>query len=156
MHSFAAVRRGRRLPQGACALRTIRRIPAFAGAFGKTARERTAGTDGTRDEGAAAMKATIERATLLRCLSHVQSVVERRNTIPILSNVLLEAGAGGSLKLMATHLHLQVVGTLPGVSVETPGALTLSAHLLFDIARKLPDGSQVSFETSDNRMLVKA
>ena len=43
------------------------------------------------------MKATIERATLLRCLSHVQSVVERRNTIPILSNVLIDADAGGGV-----------------------------------------------------------
>jgi DNA polymerase-3 subunit beta len=102
------------------------------------------------------MKATIERATLLRCLSHVQSVVERRNTIPILSNVLIEAAAGGSLRLMATDLDLQVVETMSAVSVEAPGAITVSAHLLFDIARKLPDGSQVSIETADNRLVVKA
>ncbi|MEL0252456.1 MAG: DNA polymerase III subunit beta [Novosphingobium sp.] len=102
------------------------------------------------------MKATIERATLLRCLSHVQSVVERRNTIPILSNVLIEADASGQLKLMATDLDLQIVETMAAVSVEGPGAITVSAHLLFDIARKLPDGSQVSLETSENRMIVKA
>ena len=54
------------------------------------------------------MKATIERATLLKGLSHVQSVVERRNTIPILSNVLLEATAEGALRLMATDLDLQI------------------------------------------------
>ena len=102
------------------------------------------------------MKATIERATLLRCLSHVQSVVERRNTIPILSNVLIDAEAGGSLRLMATDLDLQVVETMGAVSVEAAGAITVSAHLLFDIARKLPDGSQVSIETADNRMVVKA
>jgi DNA polymerase-3 subunit beta len=102
------------------------------------------------------MKATIERATLLRCLSHVQSVVERRNTIPILSNVLIEAGAGGALRVMATDLDLQVVETMGAVSVESAGAITVSAHLLFDIARKLPDGSQVSIETADNRMTVKA
>ena len=102
------------------------------------------------------MKATIERATLLRCLSHVQSVVERRNTIPILSNVLIEAAAGGTVRVMATDLDLQVVETMGAVSVEAPGAITVSAHLLFDIARKLPDGSQVSLETADNRMTVKA
>jgi DNA polymerase-3 subunit beta len=102
------------------------------------------------------MKATIERATLLRCLSHVQSVVERRNTIPILSNVLIEAQVGGTLRLMATDLDLQVVETMGAVSVEAAGAITVSAHLLFDIARKLPDGSQVSIETVDNRMVVKA
>ena len=102
------------------------------------------------------MKATIERATLLRCLSHVQSVVERRNTIPILSNVLIEAAPDNTLRVMATDLDLQVVETMAAVSVETPGAITVSAHLLFDIARKLPDGSQVSLETADNRMTVKA
>lgn len=102
------------------------------------------------------MKATIERAKLLRCLSHVQSVVERRNTIPILSNVLIEASADGLVKIMATDLDLQVVESLDAVSVESAGALTVSAHLLFDIARKLPDGSQVNLETSDNRMTVKA
>lgn len=102
------------------------------------------------------MKATIERATLLRCLSHVQSVVERRNTIPILSNVLIEASGGGAVKVMATDLDLQVVETMSAASVESPGAITVSAHLLFDIARKLPDGSQVSLETADNRMTVKA
>ena len=102
------------------------------------------------------MKATVERATLLRCLSHVQSVVERRNTIPILSNVLIEASSAGSLRVMATDLDLQVVETMGSVSVAAAGAITVSAHLLFDIARKLPDGSQVSLETADNRMTVKA
>ncbi len=102
------------------------------------------------------MKATIERAKLLRCLSHVQSVVERRNTIPILSNVLIEASADGLVKIMATDLDLQVVESLQAASVEDAGSITVSAHLLFDIARKLPDGAQVSLETADNRMVVKA
>jgi len=102
------------------------------------------------------MKATIERATLLRCLSHVQSVVERRNTIPILSNVLIEASDGGSVRVMATDLDLQVVESMSASSVDQAGAITVSAHLLFDIARKLPEGSQVSLTTSDNRLEVKA
>jgi DNA polymerase III subunit beta len=102
------------------------------------------------------MKATIERATLLRCLSHVQSVVERRNTIPILSNVLIDADAGGSVRVMATDLDLQVVESMSASSVEQAGAITVSAHLLFDIARKLPEGSQVSLTTNDNRLEVKA
>ncbi|MCR9179502.1 DNA polymerase III subunit beta [Erythrobacter sanguineus] len=102
------------------------------------------------------MKATIERATLLRCLSHVQSVVERRNTIPILSNVLIDASDGGSVRVMATDLDLQVVETMSASSVDQPGAITVSAHLLFDIARKLPEGSQVSLTTSENRLEVKA
>jgi DNA polymerase-3 subunit beta len=101
------------------------------------------------------MKATIERATLLKSLSHVQSVVERRNTIPILSNVLIEASAGGGLKLMATDLDLQVVETIEA-QVETPGATTVSAHTLFDIARKLPEGSQVQLTAAEGKMLVVA
>ncbi|MXO71551.1 DNA polymerase III subunit beta [Alteraurantiacibacter buctensis] len=102
------------------------------------------------------MKATIERAKLLRCLSHVQSVVERRNTIPILSNVLIEASSDGLVKIMATDLDLQVVESLAANRVDSAGSITVSAHLLFDIARKLPDGAEVSLETADNRMVVKA
>jgi DNA polymerase-3 subunit beta len=102
------------------------------------------------------MKATIERATLLRCLSHVQSVVERRNTIPILSNVLIDASDGGSVRVMATDLDLQVVETMSAAAVDQPGAITVSAHLLFDIARKLPEGSQVSLTTNDNRLEIKS
>ncbi len=102
------------------------------------------------------MKAKIERANLLRCLSHVQSVVERRNTIPILSNVLIEADAGGRIKVMATDLDLQVVESMAANSVEAAGAITVSAHLLFDIARKLPDGSEVSLEAAENKLVIKA
>jgi DNA polymerase-3 subunit beta len=57
---------------------------------------------------------------------------------------------------MATDLDLQVVDNLRANRVDTPGAITVSAHLLFDIARKLPDGSEVSLETADNRMEIKA
>ena len=101
------------------------------------------------------MKATIERATLLKGLSHVQSVVERRNTIPILSNVLLEATAEGVLRLMATDLDLQINEQV-AAAVDQPGATTVSAHTLFDIARKLPEGSQVSLHAADGRMAIRA
>ena len=101
------------------------------------------------------MKATIERATLLKSLGHVQSVVERRNTIPILSNVLIEANADGSIRLMATDLDLQINESVEA-QVETPGATTVSAHTLFDIARKLPEGSQVSLAAADGKMAVNA
>jgi len=101
------------------------------------------------------MKATIERATLLKGLSHVQSVVERRNTIPILSNVLLEATAEGTLKLMATDLDLQINESV-AAAVDQPGATTVSAHTLFDIARKLPEGSQVQLAAAEGRMTIVA
>ncbi len=102
------------------------------------------------------MKATIERATLMRCMSHVQSVVERRNTIPILSNVLIDAHEDGSVKVMATDLDLQIIETMRASGVETAGAITVSAHLLNDIIRKLPEGCQVSLVAAENRLEVKA
>ena len=101
------------------------------------------------------MKATIERATLLKGLSHVQSVVERRNTIPILSNVLIEATAEGALRLMATDLDLQINESV-AAAVDQPGATTVSAHTLFDIARKLPEGSQVQLSAAEGRMAIVA
>jgi DNA polymerase-3 subunit beta len=101
------------------------------------------------------MKATIERATLLRSLGHVQSVVERRNTIPILSNVLIEASAEGGIRLMATDLDLQIVETVEA-AVDQPGATTVSAHTLFDIVRKLPEGSQVELAASEGKMSIVA
>ena len=101
------------------------------------------------------MKATIERATLLKSLGHVQSVVERRNTIPILSNVLIEATEDGGIRLMATDLDLQVNETVEA-NVTQAGATTVSAHTLFDIARKLPEGSQVELNAAEGKMQVNA
>ncbi len=100
------------------------------------------------------MKLVVERATLLKALGHVQSVVERRNTIPILSNVLLAAD-GQSAKLMATDLDLQIVEDVPA-TVEAAGATTVSAHTLFDIVRKLPDGAQVTLEAASGKVSVTA
>ncbi len=90
------------------------------------------------------MKLTIERTALLRSLGHVQSVVERRNTIPILSNVLVEA-KGGSLALTATDMDLAIVEAV-AAEVAQPGAATVPAHTLYDIVRKLPEGAQVQIE----------
>ncbi len=100
------------------------------------------------------MKATVERATLLKSLAHIQSVVERRNTIPILSNVLIEARAEG-LRLMATDLDLQVVETIPA-TIDLNGATTVSAHTLFDIVRKLQDGAQVEITVAGEKLTVVA
>ncbi len=91
------------------------------------------------------MNLTIERAALLKALSHVQSVVERRTTIPILSNVLLHAEAGG-LSLSATDMDLEIIERVPA-RVEREGRTTAPAHTLYDIVRKLRDGAQVELET---------
>ncbi|HVH77048.1 MAG TPA: DNA polymerase III subunit beta [Stellaceae bacterium] len=96
------------------------------------------------------MKLIIERAALLKALSHVQSVVERRTTIPILSNVLLraegkQAGAPGALSLSATDMDLEIVERVPG-QIEREGRATAPAHTLYDIVRKLPEGAQIEVE----------
>jgi DNA polymerase-3 subunit beta len=82
-------------------------------------------------------------------------VVERRNTIPILSNVLMDAREDGSLRLMATDLDLQVDETIEA-NVAQPGATTVSAHTFFDIVRKLPEGSQVELTAAEGKMQVIA
>ena len=87
------------------------------------------------------MRLVIERGELLRALGHVTSVVERRTTIPILSNVLLKA-SGQSLELKATDLEREVIEEVKA-EVGAPGAVTVPAHMLHDIVRKLPEGSQV-------------
>lgn len=101
------------------------------------------------------MKFSIERAELLKALGHVQSVVERRNTIPILSNVLISAEESG-LVLVATDLDIEVSETAAAMT-ETAGQTTAPALTLYDIARKLPDGAQVSFAIgSDGRLDIDA
>ena len=92
------------------------------------------------------MKVTLERAALLKTLGHVHRVVEKRNTIPILSNVLLKTG-DRALILKATDLDLEVTDSV-AADVGQSGATTLPAHTLYDIVRKLPDGAQVSLETA--------
>jgi DNA polymerase-3 subunit beta len=102
------------------------------------------------------MKLTVERTELLKALGHVQSVVERRNTIPILSNVLLSARAG-ALSFSATDLDMEMVDEATA-QVETPGQITAPAHTLYEIVRKFPEGSEVvlSLEGDDPRLQVQA
>jgi DNA polymerase-3 subunit beta len=80
----------------------------------------------------------------LRSLGHVHRVVERRNTIPILSNVLLRTDEGG-LRLKATDLDIEVTETIPA-EASAAGSTTVPAHVIYDIVRKLPEGAQVSLE----------
>ena len=92
------------------------------------------------------MKLTIERAALLKALSHVQSVVERRNTIPILSNVLLAGRGRQSCRSTATDMDLEIVEAVPAPIESQTGGTTAPAHTLYDIVRKLPEGAQVELE----------
>ena len=102
-----------------------------------------------RNFNAVTMKLIIERAALLKALGHVQSVVERRTTIPILSNVLL-SGAAGRLALSATDMDLEIIERVPA-QVEREGRTTAPAHTLYDIVRKLREGAQVEIEASGER-----
>jgi len=90
------------------------------------------------------MKLSIDRAALLRSLNHVQSVVERRNTIPILSNVLMKA-EDGVLSLSSTDMDLEINESV-AADVSKSGATTAPAHTFHEIVRKLSDGSDVEIE----------
>jgi DNA polymerase III subunit beta len=90
------------------------------------------------------MKLTIERAALLKALGHIQSVVERRNTIPILANVLIDASKG-KVAMTATDMDLAIIESVEA-EVGKGGVTTVQAHTLYDIVRKLPEGSQVGLD----------
>ena len=101
------------------------------------------------------MKLSIERNALLKALGHVQNVVERRNTIPILSNVLL-SGDDNGLTLVATDLDIEVSESAKA-DITVQGQVTAPAHTLYDIARKLPDGAQVVLQiNAEERLDVDA
>ena len=102
------------------------------------------------------MKLTIERAALLKALGHVQSAVERRNTIPILSNVLISAERG-RLSFSATDLDMEIIDEA-AANVDQPGQITAPAHTLYEIVRKLPEGADVAltFSGEDPRLIIQA
>ena len=100
------------------------------------------------------MKFTIDRSSFLKPLGHIYSVVERRNTIPILSNVLIESDAS-KVSFTATDMDMDIVETV-GCIVSSQGKLTVSAHTLYDIVRKLPDGSEIQIELIDLNVEVSA
>src|SRR3979490_581290 len=104
------------------------------------------------DQAGIAMKVTVERAQLLKSLGHVHRVVERRNTIPILGNVLIRA-ENARLSLKATDLDLEVTETL-AAETGTGGSTTVPAHMFYDIVRKLPDGAQIVLEGDGDRSML--
>lgn len=97
----------------------------------------------------------IQRDTLLKPLQAVSGIVERRHTLPILSNVLIET-EGGELRLLATDLEIQVATR---ATLDKPGsaqALTVSARKLQDILRSLPDKASVVFDMQEAKLALKA
>jgi len=97
------------------------------------------------------MKLVIERAVLLKALSPIQSVVERRGTIPILANVRLDADKG--LSLTATDMDIAIVEKV-AAEVSEKGSTTVPAHMFYEIIRKLPDGSNIQLSQSDRAKLT--
>jgi len=107
-----------------------------------------------KNEQGVIMRIAVDRGSLLRSLGRVHRIVERRNTIPILSNVLIEAREQpGGICLKSTDLDLEVLEETEA-RVEQPGAATVPAHLLYDIVRKLPDGSEVALALSEDGKFV--
>ncbi|TVQ88009.1 MAG: DNA polymerase III subunit beta [Chromatiaceae bacterium] len=98
------------------------------------------------------MKIALERSQLLSALSLVAGVVERRQTLPILGNVLIVA-EGEGISLKATDLELEI-GTAAQAKIEKPGAVTVPARKLLDICRNLPDGAQINLRTEGERATI--
>src|SRR5262249_32128240 len=98
------------------------------------------------------MKVTVERAALLKSLGHVHRVVERRNTIPILANVLIKAEKS-KLTFKATDLDVEVTESI-SAEVGPSGSTTVPAHMFYEIVRKLPEGAQVVIEASGDRAVL--
>jgi DNA polymerase-3 subunit beta len=100
------------------------------------------------------MKLTVERNALMRSLAHVQAVVERRSTIPVLSNVLMVAETG-RLRLTATDLDIEATDSAHA-AVALEGRTTAPAQTLFDVVRKLPDGAEVALELVEGRLNIRS
>jgi DNA polymerase-3 subunit beta len=103
---------------------------------------------------ATAFKAVVEQAALLKVLGRVYRIVERRNTIPILGNVLVDVQQD-SISFRATDLDIEVMDSVKA-EVSAKGTTTVPAHLFHDIVRKMPTGSQIAIELKENVMTVKA
>lgn len=99
-------------------------------------------------------KATVEQAALIKTLGRLHRVVERRNTIPILGNIMMTVEQD-RIEFKATDLDMEVTDSIEA-AVAAKGATTVPAHLFSDIARKMPAGAQISLEGSDTGMVVKA
>ena len=99
------------------------------------------------------MKFSLSREALLKPLQLVVGVVERRQTLPILSNVLLTLD-GSKLAVTGTDLEVEIIGHADVVSADEAGEVTVSARKLLDICRSLPEGANIKFSSSDGKAQV--
>jgi DNA polymerase-3 subunit beta len=100
------------------------------------------------------MRFSIQRETLLKRLQHVVGVVERRQTLPVLANLLLVVDAAG-VSLTSTDLEVEMIARTSADDLD-PGEVTVPARKLFDICRALPDGCRIKFEQNGERVTVSA
>ncbi len=100
------------------------------------------------------MRFTTSRDSLFKALQAVVGVVEKRQTMPILSNLLLKV-SNGELEMTATDLELELINRLP-VEESQDGAAAVPARKLFDICRGLPEGSNISFELNEQRATLRS
>ena len=96
-----------------------------------------------------------QRDSLLAPLQSVSGIVEKRHTLPILSNVLLEK-KGNKLTFLATDIEIQIMTSAEVADSDGDGAVTVGARKLQDILRSLPDGSEITLNLEDKRLQVKA
>ncbi|MBZ9558692.1 MULTISPECIES: DNA polymerase III subunit beta [Modicisalibacter] len=101
------------------------------------------------------MKFSISREALLRPLSLVAGVVERRQTLPVLSNVLIEV-QDARLALTGTDLEVELIGRAEPSQVDEPGSATVPARKLMDICKSLPDQSEITFTLEEGRAILRA
>ncbi len=101
------------------------------------------------------MNVTSSRESLLRPLQAVIGVVERRQTMPILANVLLNA-ENNQLSMTASDLEVELVAETQVEDVKTPGEVTVPARKLLDICRALPDEATIKIQLEGDRMIVKS
>ena len=102
------------------------------------------------------MQFKVKRDTLLKSLNFVQGVVEKKNTLPILSNVLLQL-KNKKLSIIATDLDIIFYDEISDVNIITEGSTTTSAAILFDILRKIPSNSEIFFDLkSENKLSLKS
>ncbi len=99
------------------------------------------------------MKFSVMKIDLLKTLSHIAPIAERKSTIPILSNAKFEAG--NELTVTATNVDLELIEKVPA-TIMSEGKTTVPAHILYDIARKLPDGEEIVFDVQGDQMVLTA
>ena len=98
------------------------------------------------------MKFIVTKSEIFKTLSHLQSIVSKKNTLPILSNILIEA-ENNNLILSSTDMDISIKETI-NCNVIDHGSTTLNAQMMFDIIKKLPDTSEIEFISNDGKLLT--